>query len=254
MPWIRAGVGMRLQILVVLGMLGGLLLASINMAAAQETTAEPVTQVTGDYVSGQELQFDIPASFFPGFGAAGSIEIQSRSLMRDGASVESATIVVERVRLEEDQTASELLVPNPGSPADTVVEYLGRAVRISVMDGSDDITEEVTFNPTMTVNFEVTEAEWALAGGKTDVFVVRVWDPARNMWRVVETNTNPFDQIAFARVSRGGDLALFRELPAPEGGDIALSSSALVLILLGGLMLVGVGVILVRNSGMSRTR
>ena len=254
MPWIRAGVVTRLQILVVLGMVGGLLLASINMAAAQDTTTVPVTRVTGNYVSDQGLEVDIPASFFPGFGAAGSIEIQSRSLMRGGATVESATIVVERVRLEEDQTASEFLVPNPGKPADTVVEYLGRAVRISVMDGADDITGEVRFNPTMTVNFEVTDSEWALAMGKTDVFIVRVSDPVHSMWRVVETNTNPFDKFAFARVSRGGDLALFREFPAPDGGDIALSSSALALILLGGLMLVGVGVVLVRSSGVSRTR
>ena len=255
MPWTAIGVRKRLQVFGVLGILGGLMLASIHMAAAQDTTEEPVTRVTGDYVAGEELQFDIPSSFFPGFAVGGSIEVQSRSLMRGGEQIPSATIVVERVRLEEDQTDSDLIAPNPDKPGDTVVDYLGRTIRISVLDGSDDITDEITFNPTITASFEITDAEWALANNDPGVFVVRVWDTQRDMWLVLETQTNPFDRIAAAKAGRGGDFAVFRELPPPpDGGDFALSSSALALILLGGLMLVGVGVVLVRSSSASRAR
>ncbi len=254
MPWTRIGVRKRLQMFGVLGILGGLMLASIHMAAAQDTTEEPVTRVSGDYVAGEELQLEIPSSFFPGFAVGGSIDVQSRSLMRGGEQVASATIAVERVRLEEDQTDSDLIAPNPDKLGDTVVDYLGRTIRISVLDGSDDITDEITFNPTISANFKVTDAEWALANNDPGVFVVRVWNTQRSMWLVVETQTNPFDRIASAKAGRGGDFAVFRELPAPDGGDFALSSNALALILLGGLMLVGVGVVLVRSSSASRAR
>ena len=251
MPWTRIGARKRLQMFGVLWILGVLMLASIHMAAAQAT---PTEQVTGDYVAGEKLQLEIPSSFFPGFAVGGSIEIPSRSLMRGGEQIASATIRVQRVRLEEDETDSDLIAPNPDKPGDNVVDFLSRAIEISVLDGSRDITDEIKFNPPISANFEVTDAEWALAKNDPGVFVVRVWDTQRNMWLVVETQTNPFDRIASAKAGRGGQFAMFRELPAPDGGDFAFSSSALALILLGGLMLVGVGVVLVRRPGASRAR
>lgn len=249
MPWTHAGVYRRLKLLGVLGIVGGLLLASISVALAQETPSGEETSVTADFQYDSGVTLDIPAAFFPGFDAAGSLMIQPRALQLDGNEMPSGSITVEPLELEESQTMSGLIAPNPSKPSGSTAEYLRRAVTVSVTIGGQDASETARFNPTMMLNLDLTDAEWEAAENDPDAFVVRAWDAGRNMWLTVETSTNPFDMVVTAKVARAGQFALFREEPPPpiQGGDVSLSSMTLLFIAMLGLGLAATGVMMARG-------
>lgn len=242
MPWTHAGVSRRLKLLGVLGIVGGLLLASITVALAQETpgTEEDETSVTANFEYGAGVTLDIPRAFFPGFDAAGSLMVQPRALQLDGNEMPSASITIEPLELEESQTMPTLIAPNPSKPSGSTAEYLRRAITVSITIDGADASETARFNPTMMLNLDLTDAEWEEADNDPNAFVVRAWDADRNMWLTVETSTNPFDMVVTAKVARAGQFALFREEPPPpiQGGDVALSSMTLFFIAMLGLSLV----------------
>lgn len=248
MPWTHAGVSRRLKLLGVLGIVGGLLLASITVALAQETPAGDSVSASFEYDSGVTL--NIPSSFFPGFDAAGSLMVQPRALQVDGNEMPSASITIEPLELEESQTMPTLIAPNPSKPSGSTAEYLRRAVTVSVSIDGQDASGTARFNPTMMLNLDLTDAEWEEADNDPDAFVVRAWDAGRNMWLTVETSTNPFDMVVTAKVARAGQFALFREEPPPpiQGGDVSLSSMTLLFIAMLGFALAGTGVMLARGT------
>ncbi|MYD36757.1 MAG: hypothetical protein F4X20_07115 [Dehalococcoidia bacterium] len=242
MPWTHAGVSRRLKLLGVLGIVGGLLFASITVALAQETPGgeEEDTGVTANFEYDAGVTLDIPREFFPGFDAAGSLMVQPRALQLDGNEMPSASITIAPLELEESQTMPTLIAPNPSKPSGSTAEYLRRAVTVSVTIDGQDASDTARFNPTMMLNLDLTDAEWEEADNDPDAFVVRAWDAGRNMWLTVETSTNPFDMVVTAKVARAGQFALFREEPPPpiQGGDVALSSMTLFFIAMLGLSLV----------------
>ena len=260
MPWTHAGVRKRLKLLGALGVAGGLLLASVTAALAQETTEEDPEEdpnrVSADFEYDGGVNLDIPGTFFPGFEAAGSIVIQSRSLQLDGEVMPMGSITVEPLRLEEGQTMPTLIAPNPDKPSGSTVRYLGRAISISVHINDRDATDEVWFNPSMMVNLDLTDSEWEEAANDTDAFVLRAWDSERDMWLTVETSTDPFDQIVTAKVARPGQFALFIEFAPPpiQGGDVSLSSMTLLLIAMAGFALTASGVMMARGIAGRRRR
>ena len=201
MPWTHAGVSRRLKLLGVLGIVGGLLFASITVALAQEASEDSVS-ASFEYDSGVTL--NIPGSFFPGFDAAGSLMIQPRALQVDGNEMPSASITIEPLQLEESQTMPTLIAPNPSKPSGSTAEYLRRAVTVSVTIDGQDASGTARFNPTMMLNLDLTDAEWEEAENDPDAFVVRAWDAGRNMWLTVETSTNPFDMVVTAKVAHTG--------------------------------------------------
>ena len=255
MPWTHTGVRRRLKLLGALGVAGGLLLASVSAALAQETTQqeepeEDPNRASAEFEYDTGINLDIPGTFFPGFEAAGSLMVQPRALQVDGEQMPSGMIVVEPLILQESQTMPELIAPNPDKPSGSSVRYLGRAVSISVHVDDMDITDAVWFNPSMMINLDLTESEWEEAANDPGVFVIRAWDPDRDMWLTVETRTDPFDQVVTAKVARAGQFGLFLELAPPpiQGGDIALNSMVLLLIGLFGLTFAVAGVRMARNS------
>lgn len=250
MPWTHAGVSRRLKLLGVLGIVGGLLLASISVALAQETTGDDENTVSADFEYDAGVTVDIPATFFPGFDAAGSLMIQPRALQLDGNEMPSGTITIEPLELEESQTMPALIAPNPSKPSGSTAEYLRRAVTVSVSIGGEDASGAARFNPTMMLNLDLTDAEWEEAENDPDAFVVRAWDAGRNMWLTVETSTNPFDMVVTAKVARAGQFALFREEPPPpiQGGDVTLNSMTLLFIAMFGFALAATGVMMARGT------
>ncbi len=253
MPWTHAGVSRRLKLLGVLGIVGGLLLASITSVLAQETPAEVEEEensVTADFEYDAGVNLDIPRTFFPGFDAAGSLMVQPRALQLDGNEMPSGSITVETLLLEESQTMPTLIAPNPSKPSGSTAEYLRRAVTVSVNIDGVDASESARFNPTMMLNLDLTDAEWEEAENDPDAFVVRAWDAGRNMWLTVETSTNPFDMVVTAKVARAGQFALFREEPPPpiQGGDVSMSSMTLLFIAMLGFALIGTGFMLARGT------
>ncbi len=256
MPWTHAGVSRRLKLLGVLGIVGGLLLASITVALAQETPAGEADSVSASFEYDSGINLNIPGSFFPGFDAAGSLMIQPRALQVDGNEMPSASITIEPLDLEESQTMPTLIAPNPSKPSGSTAEYLRRAVTVSVTIDGEDASETARFNPTMMLNLDLTDAEWEEAENDPDAFVVRAWDAGRNMWLTVETSTNPFDMVVTAKVARAGQFALFREEPPPpiQGGDVSLSSMTLLFIAMLGFALAGTGVMLARGTLGRRSR
>lgn len=242
MPWTHAGVSRRLKLLGVLGIVGGLLLASITVALAQETPTgeEEETSVTADFEYDEGVTLDIPHAFFPGFDTAGSLMVQPRALQLNGNEMPSGSITIAALQLEEGQTMPTLIAPNPSKPSGSTAEYLHRAVSVSVSVGGVDASETARFNPTMMLNLDLTDAEWEEADNDPDAFVVRAWDAGRNTWLTVETSTNPFDMVVTAKVARAGQFALFREEPPPpvQGGDVALSSMTLFFMAMLGLSLI----------------
>lgn len=250
MPWTHAGVSRRLKLLGVLGIVGGLLLASITVALAQETPAGEADSVSASFGYNSGVTLNIPGSFFPGFDAAGSLMIQPRALQVDGNEMPSASITIEPLDLEESQTMPTLIAPNPSKPSGSTAEYLRRAVTVSVTIDGEDASETARFNPTMMLNLDLTDAEWEEAENDPDAFVVRAWDAGRNMWLTVETSTNPFDMVVTAKVARAGQFALFREEPPPpiQGGDVSLNSMTLLFIAMLGFALAGTGVMLARGT------
>ena len=260
MPWTHAGVRKRLKLLGALGVAGGLLLASVTAALAQETTEEDPEEdpnrVSADFKYDAGINLEIPGTFFPGFEAAGSLMVQPRALQVDGAEMAMGTISVEPLRLEESQTMPELIAPNPDKPSGSTVRYLGRAVSISVQVDDSDMTQDVWFNPAMMVSLDLTESEWEEAANDPDVFVLRAWDPDRGMWLTVETSTDPFDKVVTAKVARAGKIAIFIELAPPpiQGGDVSLSSMTLLLIAMAGFALTASGVMMARGIAGRRRR
>ena len=258
MPWTHAGVNRRLKLLGVLGIVGGLLLASITVALAQETPGgeEEEASITANFEYDAGVNLDIPRTFFPGFDVAGSLMIQPRALQVDGNEMPSASITIEPLQLEESQTMPTLIAPNPSKPSGSTAEYLRRAVTVSVTIGGQDASDTARFNPTMMLNLDLTDAEWEEADNDPDAFVVRAWDAGRNMWLTVETSTNPFDMVVTAKVARAGQFALFREEPPPpiQGGDGSLSSMTLLFIAMLGFALAGTGVMLARGTLGRRSR
>ncbi len=256
MPWTHAGVSRRLKLLGVLGIVGGLLFASITVALAQETPAEEEDSVTATFEYDSGVNLGIPGSFFPGFDVAGSLMVQPRALQVNGNEMPSASITIEPLQLEESQTMPTLIAPNPSKPSGSTAEYLRRAVTVSVTIDGEDASDTARFNPTMMLNLDLTDAEWEEADNDPDAFVVRAWDAGRNMWLTVETSTNPFDMVVTAKVARAGQFALFREEPPPpiQGGDVSLSSMTLLFIAMLGFALAGTGVMLARGTLGRRSR
>lgn len=254
MPWTHAGVSRRLKLLGVLGIVSGLLLTSITVALAQETPISEDEQeegsVTAAFEYGEGVNLDIPGSFFPGFEAAGSLMVQPWGLQLDDNAMPAGSITIEPLRLEESQTMSTLIAPNPSKPSGSTAEYLGRAVSVSVSIDGEDVSREARFNPTMMLNLDLTDSEWEEVGNDPDAFVIRYWDAGRNMWLTVETSTNPFDMIVTAKVARAGQFALFIEAAPPpiQGGDVSLNSMTLFFIAMLGLALAGAGVMMARGT------
>ena len=255
MPSTHTGVGMRLKLLGVLGLVGGLLLATVSVALAQENTAnnqqddEEQTSVSAEFEFDDSVNLAIPGSFFPGFEATGSVMLNPRSVQLNGNEAATRAIKLEALRLEESQTAPTLIAPNPDKPSGSSAEYLGRAITISVTADDEDVSDAARFNPTMMLNLDLTDAEWEEAANDPDAFVVRAWDAERDMWLTVETSTNPFDMVVTAKLARPGQFALFMEQAPPpiQGGDVSLNSMTLLVIALAGFALIAMGVMLARG-------
>ena len=259
MPSTHTGVGMRLKLLGVLGIVGGLLLATMSVAIAQQNTSvnqQSDTRVSASFEFDDSVDLSIPGTFFPGFDAAGSLVLDPRTVHLNGAGQGTITIVAEALRLEESQTVPSLIAPNPDKPTGSTAEYLGRAVAVSISVNGNDANAVARFNPTMRLSFDLTDAEWAEAANDPDAFVIRTWDANRSMWLTVETSTDPFDMIVTAKSARVGQFALFMEQAPPpiQGGDVSLSSMTLLLIAMAGLALVATGTLLARGIVSRRSR
>ncbi len=260
MPWTHTGVRRRLKLLGALGIAGGLLLTSVSAALAQgviqDQPVENEMYVAADFASDGSVNLGIPGTFFPGFAMDGSVSIPAGALLIDGNKIPVGGIIVESLDLPKDQTRPELIAPHPDRPYGSIASYMERAVEVSVIVDSMDVTQEALFNPPMTVELHLTPSEWAEASNDPYAFVLRAWDPSLNRWLSLETYTEPFDRLVKAKLARAGRLGLFLELTPPpiQGGDIAINSMFLLLIGLGGLALATTGVMMVRGTARRRSR
>ncbi|MBI4236212.1 MAG: hypothetical protein HY688_02495 [Chloroflexi bacterium] len=125
---------------------------------------------------------------------------------------------------------------------------------------AQDVTSVVRFNPPLEIAFDITEAEWQAAGGDVSKFQVRFYSVQLGRWVQLSTEVDPFPpRRARASVNHLTTIGLFVEKPAPQpaatptpkpiaGGDITVSTGALALLGLLGLMLIATGAYYLRGG------
>lgn len=179
-----------------------------------------------------------------------AVTVPAKSMSVDGAP---ASGLFTLTPVEAPAPTEENLPDRP------TLSFSGRSIEISVFGATGDISSDVRFNPPLEIGFDITDEEWEDAAGDITRFQVDYYSVTEGRWIQLSTTVDPFPpRRATGFTTHLTTFGLFVDsestLPAPDGGDISLSTTVLALMGLFGLLLVGSGALYLRRAPRSATR